>query len=133
MRERGCCHSIRDVRGGRGEGVLCNDSSHGLASDDRANSAIVFKIENMRKSAVKEARIVKRKSHLQFHFIYWFRYKYNNKEAPEAKRKQTIIQACKHNTCITEKNLGYQCFLGMYCNQTEYCNLYIKIELKQYE
>ena len=68
MRERGWCHSISGVRG-EGAGVLCTDSSHGLASDDRAKSAIVFETENLRKSAVKEARIVKRKSRLQFHFI----------------------------------------------------------------
>ena len=43
--------------------------NHGPASDDRVKSAIVREIENLRKSAVKKARIVKRKPRLQFHFI----------------------------------------------------------------
>ena len=97
MLRRGWCHSMRN-----GRGVSVENSSHGPASDDRAKSAIVFETGNLRKSAVKEARIVKRKSRLQFHFIYWFRYKYNNKEAPEAGRKETI-QAYRHNTRITKK------------------------------
>ena len=50
-------------------GVSAQNLSHGPASDDRPKSAIVSEIENLRKSAVKEAGIVMRKPRLQFHFI----------------------------------------------------------------